>query len=96
MVAVLNGLIELTQSTFNPVYTFNGNFSASSSFANAGSNGTIVVAQPPYQPSWINAGYVSGMKYYAALNGVINTQGQSQSWFPGNVAGGVAGGGQYA
>lgn len=36
------------------------------------------------------------VRYFVALNGVINTSGQGQNYFPGTVAGVVQTGGQYA
>jgi len=41
-------------------------------------------------------GSVSGTRYYAGLNGVINTNGGGASYLPGNSAGSVASGGVYA
>jgi hypothetical protein len=35
------------------------------------------------------------MKFQTALNGVINTQGQSINYFPGSIAGQNGTGGQY-
>ena len=41
-------------------------------------------------------GTVTGQKYNAQLNGVINTVGQGVNYFPGTIAGATATGGQYA
>lgn len=47
-------------------------------------------------PTFVNPGNVTGRCFNATLNGVINTQGQGASYFPGTVAGVTASGGQYA
>jgi hypothetical protein len=47
-------------------------------------------------PTFTNPGNVTGRRYNAILNGVINTQGQGASYFPGTVAGTTSSGGQYA
>ena len=47
-------------------------------------------------PTFINPGNVTGPKYFATLNGVINTQGAGVNYFPGTAAGTTAQGGQYA
>lgn len=43
-----------------------------------------------------SSGTFTGTRYYAALNGTINTNGGGANYFPGNVAGSTATGGQYA
>jgi hypothetical protein len=52
-------------------------------------------APGPDAPLFVNGGYVTGMKFQTALNGVINTQGQSINYFPGSIAGQNGTGGQY-
>ncbi|MEY9179731.1 hypothetical protein [Bradyrhizobium sp. USDA 313] len=47
-------------------------------------------------PVFVGAGNVTGGKYFATLNGVINTQGAGASYFPGTVTGTLTQGGQYA
>lgn len=47
-------------------------------------------------PNFVNPGNVTGQRYQAVLNGVINTQGQGATYFPGTVAGSTTSGGQYA
>jgi hypothetical protein len=42
------------------------------------------------------SGAATGKRYHASLNGVINTFGGGANFFPGNVAGTTASGGQYA
>lgn len=49
-----------------------------------------------YVSSFPGASYVSGPKYYASLNGVINSSGSGANFYPGSTAGSVASGGQYA
>jgi hypothetical protein len=55
--------------------------------------GVIQADIPP--PSFVNAGNVTGQKWLAQLNGVINTQGAG-TYFPGTVSGAASSGGQYA
>lgn len=54
--------------------------------------GVIQADIPP--PSFVNPGNVTGQKWIAQLNGVINTQGAG-TYFPGTVSGASATGGQY-
>lgn len=44
----------------------------------------------------IYSGGATGARYAAALNGVLQTFGGGANYFPGNAAGSVATGGQYA
>jgi hypothetical protein len=46
--------------------------------------------------NWINPANVSGPKYYASMNGVINASGAGVNYFPGSVVGSLVTGGQYA
>lgn len=46
--------------------------------------------------TYVNPGNVTGQKYYASLNGVINSSSGGPSYYPGTIAGAVASGGQYA
>jgi hypothetical protein len=46
--------------------------------------------------SFVNPGNVTGQKYYASLNGVINSSGSGVNYYPGSIAGTVVSGGQYA
>ena len=43
-----------------------------------------------------NPGYVSGAKFSAALNGVLNSNGAGVNYYPGSIAGSATSGGQYA
>lgn len=45
--------------------------------------------------TFTNKNYLSGKRYDASLNAIINTQGQASNYLPGNVAGTVETGGQY-
>lgn len=45
--------------------------------------------------STIVGGSVTGQRYLAASNGVINTESQGTSIFPGTIAGTTSSGGQY-
>jgi hypothetical protein len=47
-------------------------------------------------PNFANPGNVTGPRFLASLNGVINTHGQGANYFPGSTAGSTTTGGQYA
>lgn len=79
----------------NSVHSFTGPFNVSGVVCAASSGGSVSIGQPPYQPVFSNAGYVTGMKFTADVNGVINTQGAGINFFPGNQPGSTARGGQY-
>jgi hypothetical protein len=64
-------------------------------FATASGNGSMEVPVPG-SPSFINPGFVTGSKFQAVINGVIDTQGLGVNYFPGNSAGTVTTGGVYA
>jgi hypothetical protein len=65
-----------------------------SAFVNCNSNGVLEVPATGV-PTFTNPGNVTGLKYQAYLNGVINTQGAGVNYFPGNSAGTTATGAQY-
>jgi hypothetical protein len=46
--------------------------------------------------NFAGAGNVSGPKFNASLNGVINSSGSGVNYYPGSVAGSLSSGGQYA
>jgi len=48
-----------------------------------------------FTPNLTFSGSATGPRYYAATNGVIQTEGGGASYFPGNSAGSTATGGQY-
>jgi len=52
--------------------------------------GQIIDQSTPY-----TGGTITGARYHAAQNGIINTAGGGANWFPGNAAGSVATQGQY-
>lgn len=45
---------------------------------------------------FVNSGNVTGQRYSASLNGVVDTKGRGASYFPGTSAGATATGGQYS
>ncbi len=45
--------------------------------------------------AWVVSGSATGTRYLVAMNGVINTAGGGDEFFPGSVAGSVSAGGQY-
>jgi hypothetical protein len=47
-------------------------------------------------PTFNNPGNVTGNKFIAMLNGVINVQGAGANYFPGTIAGSTPSGGQYS
>lgn len=78
----------------NAVVNHLGPVTAHTAYVNVTANGTVGCGAP-YLPSFVNAGYVTGYKYYAGYNGVIITEGAGTSFFPGNSFGYVNTGGQY-
>jgi hypothetical protein len=80
----------------NAVYNILGSVTYSAAFATA--SGLSVISSAPAglgAPTFTGAGFVTGQKFATALNGVINTQGQSVSWLPGSAVGVNNSGGQY-
>lgn len=57
-------------------------------------NGSSIVTCVASAITW--TGSATGQRYNASLNGVINTVGGGANYFPGDVAGATATGGQYA
>ncbi|WP_038384938.1 hypothetical protein [Bradyrhizobium elkanii] len=91
LAAFFNSFIGFQQ---NKTYNFLGTYTMSGCFAAASSGGTISVPVP-YTPVFNNPGFVSGQKFQAVVNGVINTQGLGVNFFPGTTAGTTGQGGQY-
>ncbi|UGY13730.1 hypothetical protein HAP48_0034940 [Bradyrhizobium septentrionale] len=89
--AFFSGFVGLQQGAS---YNFAGSMNVTAAIAVTSSNGSIAVPVPG-APTFPGAGFVTGQKYFAALNGVINTQGSGASYFPGNQPGVVSSGGQY-
>jgi hypothetical protein len=89
--AFKSGVVNLGGSA---AFTISGSISISS-FAAASANGNIEVPATSV-PIFINPGNVTGSKYSAALNGVINSQGAGVNYFPGTSPGTLQLGGQYA
>lgn len=83
--AANNGYINCQYAT----WTASGSVSTGS-FAQASGGGIL------YAFGNTSSGTFTGGRYYAALNGVINTNGGGANYFPGNSAGSTATGGQYA
>jgi hypothetical protein len=75
----------------SPTITITASISVSTAFAVATDGGFLRAASVTFN----NASNVSGAKYSATLNGVINTYGGGTSLFPGSTAGGTATGGEY-
>lgn len=94
--AFVNGVLSLSQSTN---YTISAGISVSS-FALAFQGGQITVPSATGVPTFTNPGNVTGAKYGAGLNGIINTAGlggpsAGVNYFPGNLPGSVSTGGLY-
>lgn len=88
-----NWILALDNSTVSSngvVHVFSGTpaFSSATVASTTGAIISIVNGTP--------SGAATGTRYSAALNSVINTNGGGASFFPGNVAGTTATGGQYA
>lgn len=75
----------------NRTMTLNGTLSFGSRFVGAATGGVYSM----FNATWNVAGTVTGKRYEASLNGVINTSGKGANHFPGDVAGTTATGGQY-
>jgi hypothetical protein len=89
--AYRNGTINLQGAV---AYTITTPITVGGAFARVVSGGQIEVPATG-TPTFTNPGNVTGKKYDASLNGVINTQGAGVNYFPGTVAGTTATGGQY-
>lgn len=88
--AAIGGLVNLSTGV---TYTVSSAIAVTLT-AQASQCGTLKVSATP--PTFVNPGNVTGTRYSANLNGVIFTQGQGTSFFPGTVAGSTSSGGQYA
>ena len=93
LAAYRNGNLVLASGV---VYTVSANITVSGQFALAVSNGSIEVPATGTPTFSLGGNTVTGTRYLAQLNGVINTQGQGANYFPGTVAGSTTQGGQYA
>jgi hypothetical protein len=89
--AINGGLIILSASVLGN-FTVSGTPAFSQAFAVA-STGTIGMSGGD-QPTFTGA--ATGSRYNATLNGVINTNGEPGTYFPGNSGGTTSTGGQYA
>jgi hypothetical protein len=87
----IGGHIQFQQSA---VLTIANAITVSSSSAAAQDDGSIGVPTP-LSPTFVNPGNVTGTRFSATTNGVINTSGNGINYFPGTVAGGTSSGGQY-
>lgn len=74
----------------NVTVTLTGTPAFSTAFADCTTVGVIVANNNTY------SGSATGARYKVTLNGVINVVGGGANYFPGNAAGSVATGGQYA
>lgn len=63
-------------------------------FAFAVNGGILAISATT--PTFVNPSNVTGARYLANLNGVINANGQGATYFPGSTAGSTSAGGQYA
>lgn len=75
---------------YNATTTATGTRTFSTAFATAAVEGFIEASAPAY------AGTYVGSRYFAELNGVIQTYGGGANFFPGDAVGTTATGGQYA
>jgi hypothetical protein len=91
--AFFGGLMGTSPSA---LYTFAGACSmpAGNAFATAGSGG-YVASGVPNPPTFVNPAYLTGMKFNATVNGVINIEGLGPNWFPGTLPGQTSLGGQF-
>lgn len=77
----------------NSVYTFSSAITVAIATVFSGDGVLSVSATLPV--TFVNPGNVTGPKYLAGANGVIDANGQGVNFFPGNSAGSTASGGQY-
>lgn len=54
------------------------------------------ILAPPPRATFVNPGNITGLRYRAELNGIINTVGAGTSYLPGSADGVTVSGGQYA
>lgn len=64
-------------------------------FSRFASSGTTASIYGPFSGVVTFVGTATGQRYFAEVNGVINTSGGGANFFPGNAAGAVQTGGQY-
>lgn len=88
--AAIHGTIG-TQGGSAPALVINGPVAVTQDFVLASQLGVVQVLYS----SIANANLVSGRKFAAILNGVINTQGSGANYFPGTLGGLTGTGGQY-
>jgi hypothetical protein len=91
LAAYRNGALNMNGGSLTHIFA--GSLTCTT-FAQCVSGGQIEVPATG-TPSFSGAP-ASGSKYFATLNGVINTQGQGANYFPGPTAGSLTQGGQYA
>lgn len=86
MVAIASGVISLNNTT---TVTVSGTPAWGTACAYTSMTGVIYSSGPVW------SGAATGTRYSASLNGVINSGGGGANYFPGDVAGSTATGGQY-
>jgi hypothetical protein len=91
-------LVDPLRPAGNAQYVLGGNLNLTNFGTGAAvlafADGSVSIGQPPYRPVWSGAGVVTGSKFYAQMNGVIDTEGAGVSWLPGSIAGTTTNGGQ--
>lgn len=60
-----------------------------------GYNAGLISVNSGFPATFVNPANVTGSKYLATTNGIVNTQGRGASYFPGSSAGSTSAGGQY-
>jgi hypothetical protein len=91
-VATGNGIIAFTQNP-KPTLNITGSAVFSGAFARADGGGQCGCGYAAI--NYTGGATVTGPRYVASANGVINTGGQSTTYLPGSAAGALATGGQY-
>lgn len=77
-----------------------GDCTLTNAFASCTNSGLIfsptsLAANPGRHPVVTSSGTITGKRYAVSANGIVNTQGGGQEFFPGTVAGTILSGGQY-
>lgn len=90
--AINSGYIPLSKTTGE--FTIANAIAIGTAFVYASAAG-IVGMSSGNQPTFNGAAYVTGKRYIATLNGIINTAGLGPQGLPGTVDGSISDGGQY-
>jgi hypothetical protein len=80
----------------NATHTFSGAIAVTASALVLNGTITVLTTGSNTPITFVNPNFVSGPKYLATLNGVINSESQGVNYFPGSAPGTTQTGGQYS